>query len=64
MSKELWCEAHNRAVDEAMEADEKLEWIDAYNSDAVAKRADELYRDRFADMIDEARDRAKYAEMK
>lgn len=60
MSKELWIEAHNRAVDEAMEANPELTWIQAYESDACAKRADELARDRYADMIDEARERAKY----
>jgi hypothetical protein len=60
MSKELWIEAHERAVEEAMEADPSLEWIQAYESDACAKRADELLRDRIANMIDEARDRDKY----
>ena len=60
MSKELWCAAHDRAVEEAMDADPNLEWIDAYEADAVAKRADEILRDRIADMIDYARDRAKY----
>ena len=64
MSKELWIDAHNRAIEEAMEADESLTWEQAYNSDAVAKRADVICADRYADMIDEARDRAKYASLK
>lgn len=64
MSKEMWMAAHERAVEEAMEANPNLEWIEAYESDACAKRADELYRDRYAAMIDEARDRAKYEAIK
>ena len=60
MSKQLWCAAHDRAVDEAMEANPDLEWIDAYNSDAVAARAQEIYEGRVGDMIDAARDRMKY----
>lgn len=60
MSKDMWIEAHERAIEEAMEADEKLDWSTAYNMESTAKRADELYRDRYADMIDQARDRAKY----
>lgn len=61
MSKDAWMDAHNQAIDEAMSADPTLEWIDAYNSDVVAKRAQELYEDRYAAMIDAARDRAKEA---
>ena len=60
MSKEMWIAAHERAIEEAMEADENLTWEQAYQSDACARRADEILRDRIADMIDEARDRAKY----
>ena len=59
MSKELWIAAHERAIEEAMEADPNLEWSAAYESEACAKRADEILRDRIADMIDYARDRAK-----
>ena len=61
MSKEMWIDAHNRAIEEAQDADPNLTWEDAYNSDAVAKRADVLCAERWADLIDEARDRAKYA---
>lgn len=60
MSKELWIAAHERAVEEAMEAHPGLSWDAAYNSDWCAKRADVLCAERWADMIDEARDRAKY----
>ena len=60
MSKELWIEAHERAVEEMLEANPGMEWITAYESDACAKRADVLCRDRYADMVDEARDRMKY----
>ena len=60
MSKEIWIAAHEKAIEEAMDADPNLTWSDAYHSDAVAKRADVLCAERWADMIDEARDRAKY----
>lgn len=60
MSKDLWFDAHMKAIDEAMEADPGLSWDDAYNSVTVGIRADELYRDHYAAMIDAARDRAKY----
>ena len=64
MSKEMWITAHERAIEEAMEADENLTWEQAYKSDAIAKRADVLCAERWADMIDEARDRAKYERLK
>lgn len=60
MSKELWCAAHEKAVDEAMEANPNLSWSEAYGSDACAKRADEILQDQIAGMIDAARERAKY----
>lgn len=62
MSKELWIRAHERAVEEAMEADPNLDWTTAYESDKVIKRADEIYQDRAAAAIDAARDRMKYPE--
>jgi ornithine carbamoyltransferase len=60
----MWIAAHERAIEEAMEADPELTWDDAYNSDAVAKRADVLCADHWAAMVDEARDRSKYERMR
>jgi hypothetical protein len=60
MSKELWIEAHELAVEEILEANPGMEWRTAYESDAAAARADVLCRDRYAAMIDQARDMAKY----
>jgi hypothetical protein len=57
MSKELWIQAHDKAIEEAQEANPGMTWTDAYNS--TSARADEIYRERCADMIDEARMRAK-----
>lgn len=62
MSKELWIKAHEQAVDEAMERG--LTWSQAYESDVVAARADEILQDRIASMIDYARERMKYEGMK
>jgi hypothetical protein len=45
----MWIAAHERAIEEAMETDPDLSWEDAYNSDAVAKRADLLCAERWAD---------------
>lgn len=60
MSKELWIAQHERAVAEAMEADPSLSWDAAYESHGVALRADALYKEYFAVMADEAKDRKKY----
>ena len=46
MSKEMWIAAHERAIEETLEADPNLSWEDAYNSEAVAKRADVLCAER------------------
>jgi hypothetical protein len=59
MSKEMWIAAHERAVEEAMEADPELTWEKAYESRACEERANELYRDRLADMADWMKDRMK-----
>ncbi len=59
MSKELWIAAHERAIEEAMEANPDLEWSVAYESEACAKRADEILQDRLADIADYMKDRAK-----
>ena len=60
MSKEMWIAAHERAIEEAMDANPEISWDVAYNLDTTAKRADVICADRYADMIDQARDRAKY----
>jgi hypothetical protein len=59
MRKEMWIAAHERAIEEAMEADPELTWDKAYASLACEERANELYRDRCADMVDWAWDRLK-----
>lgn len=59
MSKEMWIAAHERAIEEAMEADPDLTWEKAYSLRSCEERATELYRDRWADMVDSAHDRAK-----
>ena len=60
MIKEMWIDALERAIEEAMDANPELSWNDAYNLDTTAKRADVICVNRYADMIDQARDRAKY----
>lgn len=64
MSKDLWIEKHEQAIAEAMEADPNLDWSTAYNMDSTADRAQQLYQDHYANMVDEARMRAKYADIK
>ena len=59
MSKEMWIAAHERAIEEAMEADPTLTWEKAYASLACETRATELYRDRLADMADWAHEKMK-----
>jgi hypothetical protein len=60
MSKDLWIQKHEQAIAEAMEANPNLDWSTAYNMDSTADRAQELYQDHYASLIDQARDRAKY----
>lgn len=59
MSKELYMAAHEELVDEEMERT-GCDWQTAYE-----RTADAAYgrmQERFADLIDAARDRAKYGE--
>ena len=58
MSKELFMAAHEQLVEEYLEAHPDADWSEAYEktSDAAYKRMTE----NVADMIDAARDRAKY----
>ena len=59
MSKEMWIAAHEKAVEEAMEANPEMTWDEAYASRACEERANEIYRDRYADLVDWAMDRVK-----
>lgn len=59
MSKDMWCAAHDIAVQEMLEANPEMEWITAYEHPDNIVRADKLCRERYADLIDEARMRAK-----
>lgn len=58
MSKEMWIKAHEQAVEEAMERG--LTWSQAYESDVVAARADEILQNRIEAMADYAKERMKY----
>ena len=58
MSKELWIAEHERLVEEYLNEHPDAEWSEAY--ERTADLVDARLRDRIADMIDEARDRAKY----
>ena len=60
MSKEMWIEAHERAIEEAMDKNPELSWDVAYKLGTTAERANVICANRYADMIDQARDRAKY----
>ncbi len=54
--KDLFIEEYERIESEAEEAGKKL------SDDELGRLADEASRDCFADMCDEAKDRAKYQE--
>jgi hypothetical protein len=56
--KELFIAAHEELVAEYMDAHPDATWGEAY--EATADAAYGRYTDKFADMIDAARDRAKY----
>ena len=57
MSKELWIEAHMELVEEYLERHPSADWDEAY--EATADAANERYRDKYADMVDAAKQRAK-----
>jgi hypothetical protein len=59
MSKELFIAAHEELVEEYMEANPEATWDDAYQ--ATGDLANDRYRDKFADMVDAAKQRAKDA---
>lgn len=58
MSKELYMEAHERLIEEAMEAYPFLSWSEAY--ERTADKAHARMIDMLADLADEAKDREKY----
>lgn len=62
MSKELWIRAHEQLVDEYLEAHPEADWTEAY--EATTGMVDARVTDKIANMIDEARDRAKYEGVK
>lgn len=62
MSKELFIAAHEELIGEYLEKHPEATEAEAYEKTAYA--ADERYRDKLGDLIDAARDRMKYAEIK
>jgi hypothetical protein len=57
MSKDLFIAAHEELVNEYLDKHPNAKWGDAY--DKTADAAYGRYRDKFADMVDAARQRAK-----
>lgn len=62
MSKAIFIAAHEQCIEEYMDAHPEADWSEAYEAtgDAAGKR----YVENVADMIDAARDRAKYEGIK
>jgi hypothetical protein len=56
--KELFIAAHEELIEEYMEAHPDATWSQAY--EATGDAAHGRYVDKWADMVDAARDRAKY----
>jgi len=56
--KELYISAVEELIEKYLEKHPDATWNDAYEK--VSDRAYNRYRDKFADMVDVARDRAKY----
>lgn len=57
MSKEIYIAAHEELIEEYLESHPDADWNEAYEKCADA--AYDRYRDKFADMVDAARQRAK-----
>jgi hypothetical protein len=57
MSKELFIAAHEELIEEYLNDHPDADWCEAY--DKTGDVAGERYRDKFADMVDAARLRAK-----
>ena len=58
MSKEIFIAAHEELIEQYMNDHPDAEWDEAYEKTLEA--VDARYRDKFADMVDAARLRAKY----
>lgn len=58
MSKELFIAAHEELIEEYLERHPEADWHEAY--EATADFIQDRYADNIGDMIDRARDRAKY----
>ena len=56
--KELYIEAHEELIAEYLENHPETTWAKAY--DLLADKAYDRYRDKFADLVDAAKDRKKY----
>ena len=59
MSKELFIAAHEELVEQYLLGHPDADWSEAYEKTADA--ANDRYRDKLADMVDAARQRAKDA---
>ena len=59
MSKELWIAEHEKLIEEYLNDHPDAVWSEAY--ERTADDVDGRLRDRIADMIDAAKDRAKDA---
>ena len=56
--KELFINAHEELIEEYLQAHPEADWSEAYEK--TADSAYERYKDKFAAMCDEAKDRRKY----
>lgn len=62
IGKELFMRAHEAAIAEYEEAHPNASWTEAY--ERTGDRAMEIMQDRIADAIDQAKDEAKYRDVK
>jgi hypothetical protein len=57
MSKEMYIDSHEQLIQEFMEKFPDADYFEAY--DKCADKAYDRYRDNFADLVDQARQRKK-----
>lgn len=57
MSKEIYIAAHEELTEQYLQTHQDADWNEAYEK--CADGAYDRYRDKFADMVDGARQRAK-----
>lgn len=57
MSKEMWMAVHEELVEQYLLDHPDADWNEAY--EATVDHVDDRYRDKFADMVDAAKQRAK-----